>query len=377
MSRGHPPIRFYVPDMKRNHVRYAAFVAVLLGVGTGAFPASAVSFQAARTLTVHPGESIQKAVDAARAGDTVLVQAGTYHESVTVKTSGLTLRGVGPRTVIVPPEKKAVPSPKAAVGCVEGGKGICVVGLRNKPVTDVTVSDLKLTGFSRVGLWSLATDRLTVQRVRAEKNGQWGISQEHSTRGVFRNNVARDNGDAGLYLANTTMSEKGATDSRGLVVEGNTLEGNRNGLTVLRLRNLTVQRNYLTGNCTGMIVIGDENKPQAGALTVSENHVLRNNKYCAKTARLPFVQGSGIVLSGAESVLLTHNVVAGNSGRSPLSGGVVLFKSMVGAANAKNRVDENWLTGNAPADLVNQNASKSGNLFRGNFCRVSIPAGLC
>ncbi|MFD5798685.1 right-handed parallel beta-helix repeat-containing protein [Streptomyces diastatochromogenes] len=363
--------------MKRNHVRYAAFVAVLLGVGPGAFPATAVSSPAARTLTVHPGESIQKAVDAARAGDTVLVQAGTYHESVTVKTSGLTLRGVGPRTVIVPPEKKAVPSPKAAVGCVEGGKGICVVGLRNKPVADVTVSDLKLTGFSSVGVWSLATDRLTVQRVWAEKNGKWGISQEHSTRGVFRNNVARDNGDAGLYLANTTMSEKGATDSRGMVVEGNTLEGNRNGLTVLRLRNLTVQRNYLTGNCTGMIVIGDENKPQAGALTVSENHVLRNNKYCAKTARLPFVQGSGIVLSGAESVLLTHNVVAGNSGRSPLSGGVVLFKSMVGAVNAKNRVDANWLTGNAPADLVNQNAAKSGNLFRGNLCRVSIPAGLC
>ncbi|MFG2125619.1 nitrous oxide reductase family maturation protein NosD [Streptomyces sp. NPDC048710] len=363
--------------MKRNHVRYAAFVAVLLGAGPAAFPASAVSLPAARTMTVRPGESIQKAVDAAHAGDTVLVQAGTYHESVTVKTSGLTLRGVGPRTVIVPPVKKAVPSPKAAVGCVEGGKGICVVGLRNKPVTDVTVSDLKVTGFSSVGLWSLATDRLTVQRVRAEKNGKWGISQEHSTRGVFKNNVARNNGDAGLYLANTTMSEKGATDSRGLVVQGNTLEGNRNGLTVLRLRNLKVQRNYLTGNCTGMIVIGDENKPRAGALTVSENYVLRNNKYCAKTARLPFVQGSGIVLSGAESVLLTHNMVAGNSGRSPLSGGVVLFKSMVGVGNDKNRVDENWFIGNAPADLVNQNASKGSNLFRGNFCRVSVPAGLC
>ncbi|MFF4575569.1 nitrous oxide reductase family maturation protein NosD [Streptomyces sp. NPDC001410] len=364
--------------MKRNHVRYAAFVAVLLGAGPGAFPASAVSLPSARTLTVHPGESIQKAVDAARAGDTVLVQAGTYHESVTVKTSGLTLRGVGPRTVIVPPPaKKAAPSPKAAVGCVEGGKGICVIGLRDKPVADVTVSDLKLTGFSRVGLWSMATDHLTVQRVRAEKNGQWGISQEHSTRGVFKNNVARDNGDAGLYLANTTMSEKGATDSRGLVVDGNTLEGNRNGLTVLRLRNLTVQRNYMTGNCTGMIVIGDENKPRAGALTVSENYVLRNNKYCAKTARLPFVQGSGIVLSGAESVLLTHNMVAGNSGRSPLSGGVVLLKGNVGAVNDKNRVDKNMFTGNAPADLVNQNASKGSNLFRGNLCRVSIPAGLC
>ncbi|MFG2602398.1 nitrous oxide reductase family maturation protein NosD [Streptomyces sp. NPDC048514] len=360
--------------MKRNHVRYAAFVAVLLGVGPGAFPAAA----APRTLTVHPGESIQKAVNAARAGDTVFVQAGTYHESVTVKTSGLTLRGAGPRTVIVPPQKKkAAPSPKAAIGCVEGGKGICVVGLRNKPVANVTVSDLRVTGFSSVGLWSLATDHLTVQRVRSEKNGKWGISQEHSTRGVFRSNIARGNGDAGLYLANTTMSEKGATDSRGLVVEGNSLENNRNGLTILRLRNLTVQRNHLTGNCAGLMVIGDENKPRAGALTISGNQVLHNNKYCAKTARLPSVQGAGIVLAGAENALLTRNVVAGNSGKSSLSGGIVLFKSFVGAVNEKNRVDGNWITANAPADLVNQNATKGSNLFRGNFCRVSIPAGLC
>ncbi|MES4892454.1 right-handed parallel beta-helix repeat-containing protein [Streptomyces sp. NPDC096012] len=359
--------------MKRNHVRYAASVAVLLGVGPGVLPAAA----SPRTLTVHPGESIQKAVNAARAGDTVLVQAGTYRESVTVKTSGVTLRGVGPRTVIVPPRKKAAPSHKGAIGCVEGGKGICVVGLRNKPVANVTVSDLKVTGFSGVGLWSLATDRLTVQRVRAEKNGKWGISQEHSTRGVFRDNIARGNGDAGLYLANTTMSEKGATDSRGLVVEGNALQDNRNGLTILRLRNLTVRRNHLTGNCAGLLVIGDENKPRAGALTISGNHVLHNNRYCAKTARLPFVQGSGIVLAGAENALLTHNVVTGNSGRSSLSGGIVLFKSFVGAANEKNRVDGNWITANAPADLVNQNASKGSNLFRGNFCRVSIPAGLC
>ncbi|MET7289319.1 right-handed parallel beta-helix repeat-containing protein [Streptomyces sp. NPDC005573] len=366
--------------MKRNHARYAAFVAVLLGAGPGAFPASAVSVPASaapRILTVSPGQSIQKAVDAARAGDTVLVRAGTYHESVTVKTSGLTLRGVGRHTVIVPPEKKALPGSRAAVGCVDGGKGICVIGLRDKPVENVTVSDLSLTGFSRVGLWSMATDRLTVQRVRSEKNGQWGISQEHSTRGVFRDNVARDNGDAGLYLANTTMSEKGATDSRGLLVEDNLLEGNRNGLTVLRLRNLSVRSNDLTGNCTGMIVIGDENKPRAGAFTVSGNHVLRNNKYCAKTARLPFVQGSGIVLSGAENVLLTHNTIAGNSGKSKMSGGVVLFKSMVGVANEKNRVEENWFTGNAPADLVDQNTAKSGNLFRGNTCRVSVPTGLC
>jgi hypothetical protein len=143
-------------------------------VGAGAFP-TAVS---PRTLTVRPVEPIQKAVNAARAGDTVLVQVGTYRESVTVKSSVLTLRGVGPRTVIVPHEKKAAPGTKGAIGWVEGGKGVCVVGVRNKPVANVTVSDLKVTGFSSIGLCSLATGRLTIQRARAEKSARWGISQE-------------------------------------------------------------------------------------------------------------------------------------------------------------------------------------------------------
>ncbi|MFD3583269.1 hypothetical protein [Streptomyces sp. NPDC058683] len=58
-----------------------------------------------------------------------------------------------------------------------------MVGLRNKSVANVTVFDLKVTGFSSVGLCSLATDRLTVQRARVGKNGQWGISQERRPDG--------------------------------------------------------------------------------------------------------------------------------------------------------------------------------------------------
>ncbi|MGW7427686.1 hypothetical protein ACWGJB_48500 [Streptomyces sp. NPDC054813] len=45
---------------------------------------------------------------------------------------------------------------------------------------------------------------------------------------------------------------------------------------------------------------------------------------------------------------MTHGVVAGTSGRSSLSGGTVPFKSFVGAVNEKYRVDENWITANAP-----------------------------
>ncbi|MFG2636627.1 nitrous oxide reductase family maturation protein NosD [Streptomyces sp. NPDC048362] len=355
--------------MTKRHITYLACATALLGSLVGTTPASA----AHRVHVVRPGQSIQKAVNAAQAGDTVLVTAGTYHESVTVKTPGLTLRGMGQRTVIRPAGKSA----KASARCLEGGNGICVVGAKNKALTDVTVADLTVSGFARTGLWSIGTDRLTVERVTADDNGQWGIAQEHSTRGLFRENTARRNGDAGLFLANNVTAEEGAADTRGTVIARNRLEDNRIGITVRRLRNLTVARNEVTGNCAGVFVVGDENKPRAGALTISGNRVERNNKYCAKTARLPYLKGSGIVLTGTEKTLVTRNTVTGHSGKSPLSGGIVLFKSFVGARSEQNRITDNHLENNSPADLVNQEAAKSGNAFDANSCRVSKPAGLC
>jgi nitrous oxidase accessory protein NosD len=366
----------------KRHISYLACATALLGALVGTAPASA----AHRLHVVHPGESIQKAVNAARPGDTVLVLAGTYHESVTVRTPGLTLRGVGHRTVIAPVRKvaskpaatKAAPGArKASVTCREAGNGVCVVGGKNKALPDVTVADLKVTGFAKTGVWSMGTDRLTVRRVTADDNGQWGIAQEHSTRGVFQENTARRNGDAGLFLANNVKAEQGASDSKGTLVQGNRLEGNRIGLTVRRLRNVSVTGNHLTGNCAGVFLVGDENKPKAGALTVTGNRVARNNKYCAKTARLPYLQGSGIVLTGTEKTLITRNVVTGHSGKSPLSGGIVLFKSFVGVTSERNRITGNQLENNSPADLVNQETTKSGNAFDRNSCRVSKPAGLC
>src|SRR4051794_34298356 len=159
--------------MKRCHLAYLACTAALVGAGLGAAPAAA----AHKILVVHRGESIQKAVDAARAGDTVLVLGGTYHESVTISTPRVTLRGVGPGTVIKPVGTKPAPKPpktpaaKAAISCAEGGNGICVLGNKTKNVEGVTVSDLTVTGFSRTGVFGMATDGMIVHRVYAVRNG--------------------------------------------------------------------------------------------------------------------------------------------------------------------------------------------------------------
>ncbi|MFJ6389404.1 nitrous oxide reductase family maturation protein NosD [Streptomyces sp. NPDC091972] len=354
--------------MMRFHISRLACTAAIIGAVFGAAPPVAAAHQ--MTHVVFPGQSIQRAVDAAEPGDTVLLTPGTYRESVKVSTPGITLSGTGRETVIEPA------ATKAGNPCAEAGNGICVIGTKDHDVEGVTVASLTVTGFSGSGVFAMATDGLTVRNVTAVKNGVWGIAQERSVHGVFRKNTARDNGDAGLFLANTIKEEAGAADTRGTVVAHNRLEGNRIGITVRRLRNLTVADNHLTGNCAGVFVVGDENKPRAGALTVRGNTVVKNNKSCPKTARLDALQGSGIVLTGAEDTLVTHNRVIGNTGNSPLSGGIVLFKSFVGTPSERNRITDNVLEGNAPADLVNAAAGTS-NTFEHNSCRASKPAGLC
>ncbi|MFE5405362.1 nitrous oxide reductase family maturation protein NosD [Streptomyces sp. NPDC056580] len=391
--------------MKRCHIAYLACTAALVGTAFSAAPAVA----AHSTLVVRPGESIQKAVDAAKAGDTVLVLAGTYHESVTIHTPYVTLRGVGSGTVVEPAAKKGGKKPagastgkaakktsktskkatgkasektsgksvkKVAKSCAEGGNGICVLGTKTKDVVGVTVADLKVTKFSRTGVFGMATDGLTVRGVDAADNGMWGIAEERSVRSLLRDNYAHGNGDAGVFLANTIQEEAGAYDARQTLVAHNRLEGNRIGVTVRRLRNLTVGRNYVSGNCAGVFVVGDENKPKAGHLDVTANRVVANNRSCAKTERLPALKGSGIVLTGTEQTRVSRNWVTGNSGKSSMSGGIVLFKSLVGVAGTGNRVDGNVLSDNSPADLVNTETGRT-NAFERNSCRASKPAGLC
>lgn len=355
--------------MRNRHIKALVALAAASTAGLGgAVPAAS----AAQARVVRPGESIQAAVDATQPGDTVVVRPGTYRESVVISTPGLTLRGAGDRTVIRP---AAVPA-TGSNACARAGSGICVLGTADRTVDGVTIRSLKVSGFQKNGVWASWTDQLRVRRVTAESNGVWGIAQERSTRSRLIGNTARSNGDAGIFVANTVDEEGGATDTLGTLVRGNTVTGNRIGFTARRVRDLTVHDNTFSGNCSGVFVVGDEGKPQAGAMTIRSNRVIDNNKFCAATPRLPAIQGSGIVLTGTEATEVRSNLIRNNVGDTPLSGGVVLFKSFVGAKNVDNTISDNTVTGNRPADLANEDTG-TGNTFVRNVCATSTPAGMC
>ncbi|WP_329181494.1 right-handed parallel beta-helix repeat-containing protein [Streptomyces sp. NBC_01477] len=405
-------------------------------LGTGAVMAPAAHAEWGVRL-VHEGQSIQAAVDAAADGDTVLVMPGTYRESVQI-TRNVTLKGAGAGlvTLTAPAGQGAQPAPAApaapsgpagathatqpvpaatpegtaptaaktdsatesstrsatenstedsttttgtttAAACAAAGHGICVTGADGHALTAVRIESLAVTGFRANGIDASGTDGMVVRRVLVKDNGQQGISQEKSTRAVLRDNEAVGNGQSGIFVANFVNAEGGALDTRGTVVSGNTLSGNRIGVTVRRARVLAVEDNTVTGNCGGVFVIGDENNPKAGDLDIRHNKITDNNKFCAANGRLPVIQGTGVLLTGAEDTRITDNTVTGNSGTSPMSGGVVLFPSEVGVANLRDQVSGNVLSGNSPADLADRDSKGSGNTFSANSCAVSEPAGRC
>ncbi|MFF0296711.1 nitrous oxide reductase family maturation protein NosD [Kitasatospora sp. NPDC004614] len=349
-------------------------VLVPVPIPGAAFAGSAL---AARPNVVHlaPGASVQAAVDAAHPGDVVELAAGSYPGSVTLATDGVTLRGQGSRTVLVP-------DPADGSACAKAGNGLCVTGVADdngapvRPVSGAVVEALTVAGFAKNGIAAAVTDGLTVRRVTSHDNGLQGISVEMSTRATVIDNEARDNGQAGIFIANWFDRKGGALETRGTQVAANRLTGNRIGLQLRRVRDLTAMANLVSGNCGGIFVVGDDGVPRAGALTVTGNVVRANNRYCEPNPRLDSVQGTGILLTGTEDVAVVENLVADHSGNSPMSGGIVLYPSVVGAPNARAVVTGNTLNDNRPTDLADRDQG-TGDSFTNNICSTSQPAGHC
>ena len=164
-----------------------ALVVVLALVG------AQVAFGA--TLEVGAGHTyttIQAAVTAAAAGDTISVGAGTYAESVAVN-KGVIILGVGATTIVAPPS---------------GSPGFVVTA------HDATIRDLKVTayGAESIGVW--AADDLTIDNVQVDMTG--GVA-----------------GVPGIYVRGTDPyngSASGPSNRLKVVKSTITVEGSCNGL---------------------------------------------------------------------------------------------------------------------------------------------------
>ena len=350
------------------------FAALVLAVSTVWFPTAA----RAATRVVHPGESIQAAIDASAPGDTVLVKAGEYYESVTIHTNGLTLRAESGVTL--------EPSHYGASQCYIPGldTGICVFPADFNPVTgtftrvrNVSITGFRVVGFQGNGVFGFGTENLTVSRVVAIDNAAYGVASFDGIGTTFTRNAVSGSHDAGIYIGDSLAASA--------VVSHNRSWSNALGILVRHSQKAVVSDNDVWGNCLGVFLLADGQAGGSGQTAVFNNTVVGNNEVCTQfdaAGFLPILGGGGIVLAGSKQNVVFQNAVRDNRGDTVFSGGIVVVATPRANsdgtfdASTGNLVVLNRLRGNQPADIVNDAAS-TPNVIVGNQCNTSVPGGLC
>jgi parallel beta-helix repeat protein len=192
----------------------------------------------AQSSVVGPGESIQKAVNAADPGDTIVVR-GVHREDVVIRKNGIKLRGVGNAVIEAPPKSKA----DSLCSRTFGPEGICVLGDQDlqtgqvrRYVEDVSISGFTVRGFEAVGIDVGAARDATVTKIRAVGNKN-GIGTASSIRTKILSNVVRDSGEAAIGLER----------SRDVTISGNDVEGSSEiGIYIAKGTNATISSNDIT-----------------------------------------------------------------------------------------------------------------------------------
>ena len=90
--------------MRRTIVLLTTMTLTLL-VASGVVLTAGIGSAGAQSSVVGPGESIQKAINAADPGDTIVVR-GVHREDVVIRKNGIKLRGEGDAVIEAPQEPK-------------------------------------------------------------------------------------------------------------------------------------------------------------------------------------------------------------------------------------------------------------------------------
>ncbi|ODT97810.1 MAG: hypothetical protein ABS81_29360 [Pseudonocardia sp. SCN 72-86] len=357
----------------RTRRRQAFVAAAAIAIGAG-FAIHGVASAAPQTLSVGATGSyktIQSALNAAKAGDTVEVSAGTYAEALKFPTSGsastgyITLRSKAGAKVVVD-GKNSLKSGNGLVS-LDGRSYIKIAGLTitNSPThgiygnqaSNIQISDTEVSNTRNGGLVLLNGANAVIDGNNVHHTNQAGTSASNEAMSLvnydtvdIRNNEVHDSGEEGIDVkyetrnalvhGNRVYNNRGpniyADSVHDVKIFDNIVSGATNtskpGILVAvesysptkRLSNVDIYNNVLTGNAGGGIGLWKE-----GSGTMSNIRILNNVAYNNKRAGIVF-STSGF--SGTN--IIRNNILTGNP--SATSGGTNGFT-----------IDHNLTTGDA------------------------------
>jgi hypothetical protein len=331
-----------------------------------------------KTLTVCKKKSckyrtIQKAVNKAKAGDTIKVKNGTYQEAVRIagaKKSYITLLG----------------NPSKPGKVVLDGKGGKQNGVLVDGADEVTVRGFKARRYGANGFFFVNVVGYTARDLIAARTGVYGIYAFNSKGGTMRDSEAYYVNDAGFYIGQTPAQQK---PIRSMVTNVESW-GNPLGWSGTNMRYVTITKSRFYNNAAGIVpnALDSEKFPPAEENEIIDNEIFWNNfnfhagapfdvREEGTAALVPV--GTGVLLLGGR-----HNRVEGNRIYGNWTVGVALVNGFLLQENpqardlVRNTVENNEF-GLGGADLNGRelayDGNGTGNCFGGNTgVSVTVPA---
>ena len=325
---------------------------------------------AGNTVQVKAGQPIQAAIHAAAPGTRIVVEAGTYHEQITIQKDGIVL--VGQNAVLMPP---AVPKQNLCSG-LAGPKtqaGICVSGANIKlapyvtehrkvlsvgrPVADVSVTGFTVRNFTGQNIAVVGAKNARVANNHLFNGGWYGLLTVGSRGTHFmHNDIVSTNTLRFIGICNDDMANTQVSNNR--------ISGYDIGLCI------QTPGAVLTHNNVSKCCIGAYIDPGIHNARLTNSHFSALNPLCLKN--FPYGAG-GVLVSGSVNATVTGNLIEGmKSGGMAAGVGVSDWPDPPTVAMG-NKVTGNTLRNN---DLdVYLNTTGTGNVVKPNTC--STPASLC
>jgi hypothetical protein len=316
---------------------------------------------------------IQKAVNKARAGDTIRVRNGVYREAV--KVNGAKKRFL-----------KLVGNPRKPQKVLLRARGSMQNGIFVNAANEVTVDGFMARGYKSNGFFFTNLTGYTMNHLIARQTGVYGLYAFNTIGGRMINSEAYYVNDGAFYIGQTPPQAKPV---RTIVrnVEG---WGSPLGFSATNMRYVTITKSRFYNNAAGIVpnALDSEKFPPPEDNAIVDNDIFWNNfnfhqgnppfqvREDSTGALVPV--GTGVLLLGGRGNLIENNRIHGNflAGVAAIQG-VLLEKNPQARDLERNIVRNNQLGLNGTdvngADLMYDGNGKD-NCFSLDGVSTTFPA---